>query len=339
MITLVFSNGLNGYQGMKARMTSKGAEKMTQSTIGVDISKETLDVHRHPEGKHRQFTNNPQGFRCLVKWLGKEPVSRIVFEATGPYHRAFERALSRADLPLAKINPLHAKRFGQALGQLAKTDKMDAALLARFGVAIEPRTRPAVPQILCNLKDMHVARIALIKDRTAAKNRQKNLCVTILKRQVEQRLKQIEEHLAQIEKAIMDIIKNDPTLAARFTILTSIPGVAERSAMALLIDMPELGTLNSQTAAGLSGTAPMLRQSGKRKGQAFVQGGRSHVRQALYMPALVATRFNPDMKAKYDQLKAAGKPSKVAITAVMRKLIVLANALLRDQRMWSKNIA
>ncbi len=339
MITLVFSNGLNGYQGMKARMTSKGAEKMTQSTIGVDISKETLDVHRHPEGEHRQFSNTAEGFRSLVKWLGKEPVSRVVFEATGAYHRAFERALSRADLPLAKINPLHAKRFGQALGQLAKTDKMDASLLARFGVAIEPRTRPAPPQILCDLKDLHVARIALIKDRTAAKNRHKNLSLPILKRQTEQRLKQIEKQLAEIEAAIMDIIQADPDLARRLTILTSIPGVAERSAFALLIDMPELGTLNSQTAAGLSGTAPMVRQSGKRKGKSFVQGGRPQVRQALYMPALVATRFNPDMKAKYDQLKAAGKPSKVAITAVMRKLIILANALLRDQRMWHEKAA
>jgi len=312
---------------------------MTDCTIGVDISKDTLDVHRYPQGEHRQFANTAKGFRSLIRWLAEAPVCRIVFEATGAYHRAFERALGRAGLPLAKVNPLHAKRFGQALGQLAKTDKMDAALLARFGIAIEPQTRPAPPEIMYDLKELHVARNALVKDRVAAKNRQKNLSLPVLKRQTATRLEQINKQVAQIDAAIMGIIQGDPELARRLAILTSIPGVAERTALALLIDMPELGTLDSQTAAGLSGTAPMVRQSGKRKGKAFVQGGRPQVRQALYMPALVANRFNPDMKAKYDQLKAAGKPSKVAITAIMRKLIVLANALLRDKRMWHQNTA
>lgn len=310
---------------------------MTQCTIGVDISKDTLDVHRHPEGEHCRFSNNARGYRSFIDWLRGASVLRIVFEATGPYHRAFERALGQAGLPLAKVNPLHAKRFGQALGQLAKTDKMDAALLARFGVAIEPRTRPAPAQILCDLKELHVARLALVKDRVAAKNRQKNLSLPILKRQTKQRLKHIDRQLAQIDAALMNIIKSDTELAKRLAILTSIRGVGERSAVALLIDMPELGALDSQTAAGLSGTAPIVRQSGKRKGKSFVQGGRPQVRQALYMPALVATRFNPDMKTKYDQLIAAGKPAKVAITAIMRKLIILANALLRDNRMWTEN--
>lgn len=321
---------------MKARQTSTGAEKMTKSTLGVDISKDTLDVYRHPEDEHQQFSNNAKGFRALIKWLGKAPVWRIVYEATGPYHRAFEQALGRAGQPLAKVNPLHAKRFGQALGQLAKSDKMDAARLARFGVAIEPRTCPAAPQITYDLKELYVARTALIKDRTAAKNRQKNRSLAILKRQINQRLKQIENQLHDIETAIRDLIKSNPELAKRFAILKSISGIGECTAFALLIDMPELGTLNGQTVAGLSGTAPMVRQSGKRTGKAFVQGGRPQVRHALYMPALVASRFNPDMKAKYQQLIAAGKPPKVALTAVMRKLIVLANALIRDQRKWTK---
>jgi len=324
-------------RALRPERQAKDTEKMTQCTIGVDISKDTLDAHRHPEGEHRQFSNTARGYRSLIDWLRGAGVLRIVFEATGPYHRAFERALGQAGLPLAKVNPLHAKRFGQALGQLAKTDKMDAALLARFGVAIEPRTRPAPPQILCDLKELHVARLALVKDRTAAKNRQKNLSLPILKHQTKQRLKHIDRQLAQIDAALMSIIKSDAELAKRLAILTSIPGVGERSAVALLIDMPELGTLDNQTAAGLSGTAPIVRQSGKRKGKSFVQGGRPQVRQALYMPALVATRFNPDMKTKYDQLIAAGKPAKVALTAIMRKLIVLANALLRDNRTWTEN--
>jgi transposase len=312
---------------------------MTKTTIGVDVSKDTLDVHRLPADEHRRFSNDVQGLRALIKWIGPDPVARVVFEATGAYHRNLERTLDRAGLPLAKVNPRHARRFGEALGQLAKTDKMDAAMLARFGVAVEPPVRPAPTQLLCDLKQLHIARMALIKDRTAARNRSKTLSLPVLTRQNRQRLKQIEKQLDEIDAAILQRIHSDPELASRFDILNSIPGLAERTAFALLIDMPELGTLDGQAVASLAGTAPRVRQSGKRKARAFVHGGRPNVRQALYMPALVAARFNPDLKAKYDQLIAAGKPSKVALTAIMRKLIVLANALLRDQRKWSPELA
>lgn len=312
---------------------------MIKTTIGVDVSKDTLDVHRHPAGDHRRFSNDAKGLRALIKWIGPDPVERIVFEATGAYHRNFEHTLSQAGLPLAKINPRFAKRFGEAIGQLAKTDKMDAALLARFGAAVEPPIRAAPSQLMCDLKQLHVARTALIKDRTATRNRLHNLSIPLLQRQARQRLKQIEKQLAEVETAILERIESDPELASRLAILNSIPGLAERTAFALLIDMPELGTLDGQAAAGLSGTAPRIKQSGKRRGKAFVHGGRANVRQALYMPALVAARYNPDLKTKYDQLIAAGKPPKVAITAIMRKLIVLANALLRDQRKWSPAIA
>ena len=312
---------------------------MIKSTIGVDISKDTLDVHRLPAGDYQQFSNDNAGFKALIKWLGKDAVCRVVFEATGAYHRAFEQALGKAGLPLSKVNPRNARRFCEALGQLTKTDRVDAAMLAQLGVAIKPPVRPAPPQILCDLKQLHVARKALIKDRTAAKNRYKNLCLSILKRQTKQRLTQIENQLDEIEAAMLKLIEGDTELARRFDILLSIPGVAERSAFAILIDMPELGALDCQTAASLSGTAPRIRQSGKRTGKAFVHGGRPYVRNMLYMPALVAARFNPQMKAKYLKLKAAGKPSKVALTAIMRKLIVLANALVRDNRKWVQKLA
>ena len=209
----------------------------------------------------------------LIRWLGEGPVARVVFEATGAYHRGFGHALGRAGLPLCKVNPRHARRFGEALGQRAKTDRMDAALLARFGVALEPAVRPAPSQSLSDLKELHVARAALVKDRTAAKNREKTLVGALVRRQLRQRLKQIEAQLAEIEAAILAGIEADRDLARRFEIVTSIPGVAARSAFALLIDMPELGTLDGRTAAGLSGTAPIVRQSGKRKGKAFVHGG------------------------------------------------------------------
>jgi transposase len=312
---------------------------MTETTIGIDVSKDTLDVHLHPAGDHRQFENTPKGFRAILKWIAGRPVSRLVFEATGPYHRAFERAMGEAGLPLCKVNPRQAKRFGEALGQLAKTDRMDAAMLARFGALVEPGVRAAPSKIISDLKDLHVARIALVKDRTAAKNREKNLTSSLLKRHVRQRLASIESQLKEIEAAIRTLIDSDDQLRRKFAILVSIPGIAARSAFAFLIDMPELGALEAQEAAALSGTAPMTRQSGKRTGKAFVSGGRVNVRQALYMPALVAARFNPDLKDKYQQLTARGKPPKVAITAIMRKLVILANALIRDDREWSPRVA
>jgi transposase len=155
---------------------------MTDITIGVDVSKDTLDLHIHPDGSHRQVANTTAGFRALLKWVDGRDIARVVFEATGAYHRSFEQTMGAAGLPLSKVNPLHAKRFGQALGQLTKTDRMDAAMLARFGALIEPPIRPAPEKIIRDLRELHVARTALIKDRTAAKNRQKNLTRPLLKR-------------------------------------------------------------------------------------------------------------------------------------------------------------
>lgn len=186
---------------------------------------------------------------------------------------------------------------------------------------------------------MHIARDALIKDRTAAKNRSKAIGLAVLKRQNAERLKHIERQLLAVEAEIESRIQGDVELARRFDILVSIPGVARLTAFVPLIEMPELGTMEAGQAASLSGLAPVARQSGRWTGKAFIRGGRANVRQALYMPALVAMRFNPDLKAKYAQLVGAGKPPKVAITAIMRKLIVMANALLRAGRPWMPKTA
>ena len=310
---------------------------MTKDTIGVDISKDHLDAHRMSDGAIRRFTNDTVGHRAFMGWLGQTETAhdmRVVYEPTGPYHRAFERRLDVAGAALVKVNPRQARRFAEATGKLAKTDRMDAAMLARMGALLELEARPVRSPILNDLKDLHMAREALVKNRTAARNRAKNLTLAVLKRHNTEQLRQIERQMIAIEKAIMLLIKDNPDLAGRFDILVSIPGVSAVTAFALLIDMPELGTLDQGQAASLAGLAPVARQSGAWTGRAFIRGGRANVRQALYMPALVAMRFNPDLKAKYDQLKAAGKPPKLAITAIMRKLIVLANTLLRQRRKW-----
>jgi transposase len=306
-------------------------------TIGIDISKATLDAHAYPAGIDRQFTNSAKGRKALIAWLAQWPVERIAYEATATYHRAMEIAL--ADWPCVKLNPERARRFAQATGTLAKTDRIDAMLLARMAATLQPPVRPARSPEQLQLAELINARDGLVRDRTALKNREKNLTRPILKRQCRQRLDQIERHIEALDAEIAAIIAADPALARRHQILTSIGGLGTLTANQLIATMPELGTLDNKQAASLAGLAPVARQSGQWKGKSFIRGGRANVRQALYMPALVAARFNPDLKAKYQQLVTAGKPAKIAITAVMRKLIIIANTLLKADRLWVKSLA
>lgn len=296
---------------------------MTDHTIGVDISKSHLDVFRLEDGAAQRFDNSAAGFRALTKWLGKAPVARIVFEPTGPYHKAFEAALGET-FPLVKVNPLQARRFAEAHGTRAKTDAVDARMLARMGVAFD-----LVPQVPCSketlvLRDLHVARAGLIKDRTRLRNRAQTQDIAVLKRQTKARLAQVERHVVELDAEIAALIAARQTTARNCDILCSMPGI---------------GTLERKQVASLAGLAPITRQSGQWQGKAFIGGGRKPLRDALYMPALVVMRFNPDLKAKYEGLRAAGKPAKVAIVAVMRKLIETANALVKADRTWTQKTA
>lgn len=312
---------------------------MTDITIGADISKDYIDLHRLPDKTRLRVTNDRKGFASILRWIGGEAVARIVYEPTGTYHKAFERFMLTHGVALSKVNPRLARRFAEVTGKLAKTDQVDAVMLAHYGLLLTPRLLRQPKAGLNDLKELHVARLALIKDRTAASNRGKTFTQPLLKRHNAARLKQIEAQILQLDQAIMALIEVDEALKTRFDIIVSIPGLSTITAFALLIEMPELGELEDKAAAALSGLAPRDRQSGRWTGRAFIAGGRAVVRKALYMPALVAIRFNPNLKAKYDQLIKTGKPPKVAITAIMRKLIVLANALLRQNRKWRPNVA
>ena len=307
---------------------------MRDVTIRIDVSKDHLDAHRLPDGAARQFANTRTGVTQLIRWIGSFGVAGVVFEPTGRYHLELERRLDTAGLPVVKVNPRQAKRFVQALGVRAKTDRADAAMLARMGAALALEPQPVRPEVLQDLNDLVAARRALVKDPTAAKNRARGPRLAILSRLNRMRLSRIEADLQAIDKAILEIIEAHPELRARHEILVSIAGISEVTAAAIVTIMPELGQLDRKQVASLAGLAPVTRQSGRRTGKAFIQGGRAALRQALYMPAVVACRFNPDLKAKYDQLISSGKPPKLAITAAMRMLIVLANALIRDNRHW-----
>ena len=304
-------------------------------TIGIDISKATLDCYVHPIGIERQFPNTTKGHKTLIAWAGQWEVERIAYEATGIYHRALEVALGH--MPCVKLNPERARRFAQATGTLAKTDRIDARLLARMAVTLKPPVRPARSPQQNQLAELVNARDGLVRDRTALKNREKNLTIAFLKRQCRQRLEQIDRHIAALDAEISNLIAADAVLARRHQILTSIAGVGTLTANQLIATMPELGSLENKQAASLAGLAPIARQSGQWKGKSFIRGGRANVRQALYMPALVAARYNPDLQATYQQLVTAGKPAKIAITAVMRKLVVTANALLKADRCWAQS--
>lgn len=314
----------------------KMSDNLSQ-TIGIDISKASLDCHAYPAGAERQFANTTKGHKALIAWLGQWQVERIAYEATATYHRALEAAL--ADLPCVKLNPERARRFAQATGTLAKTDRIDAMLLARMAATLQPPLRPARTAQQVQMAELINARDGLVRDRTALKNREKNLTIALLKRQCRQRLEQIDRHIAALDTEIATLVATDATLARRHQILTSIAGVGTLTANQLIATMPELGSLENKQAAALAGLAPVAHQSGQWKGKSFIRGGRANVRQALYMPALVAARFNPDLKAKYQQLITTGKPAKIAITAVMRKLVVTANALIKADRTWQETNA
>jgi transposase len=308
-------------------------------SVGVDIAKDTLEAHLHPAGRVRRFANDAKGWAGLIVWLGGFAISRVAFEPSGAYHRAFERRLAAAGLPLVKVNPRQARRFAEAIGRHAKTDAVDAAMLARFAALLEPPVRPVVSATLDAMKELHGARRALVKDRVASRNRSHTHRSPLLKRQARARLAQIDRQIAAIDAALHTQLAADPALQDRFEILVSIPGVGDATAFAMLVEMPELGALEHKCAASLAGLAPIARDSGQHRGKRFIRGGRAPLRQALYMPALVAVRFDAAMKARYQALRAAGKPPKVALVAIMRKLLILANALLRDRRTWSPKLA
>ena len=311
---------------------------MTNDSIGIDISKDFFDVHRLSDGGTACFPNASAGFRSLSKWLGEDIPARVVFEATGPYHRQFERSLSR-QLPLVKVNPLQARRFAQACGTRVKTDAVDARMLARFGSALTLEPDTPIDEKQYELRELFSARGSLVKDRIRLINRLQTQTLAIVKRQTKARIEQLTRQLKAIQQDINTRLQECPQRARANTILRSIPGIGEVAALSILIELPEVGTLRQKKAASLTGLAPMTQQSGKWRGKARIQGGRKPLRDALYMPALVAAKHNPDMRAKYQDMITKGKPPKVALTTIMRKLIELANTLIKEDREWTQNTA
>ncbi len=306
------------------------------NSVGIDISKDGLDVHIYPVDMSKYFSNDTKGYKALDKWLENAATTLIVFESTGRYHRDLQVFLSGKGHRLALINPYRSRRFAQAIGLLAKTDKADARMLAQYGAMIEPKPTPLQDKQIEILKELIVARRAMVKRMTQITNHRQGCRNALLKRQSQQAMAQCRRHLAQIDLEMKEIITIKPALKQRFDILTSIPAIGPATAFTLIAEMPELGDMTAKQVSSLTGLAPIAQDSGLYRGRRRIKAGRSGPRMALYMAAVASLRFNQDMMEFYARLKLNGKPPKVALVAVMRKLVILANTLIAQQRKWQK---
>ncbi len=308
---------------------------MTNVVAGIDVSKDQLDVH--VAGESRQFANQRTGYRALGAWLEHHGSGRVVLESTGRYHRAVHQSLHARGLEVVLVNPLRTRRFAEALGQLAKTDTIDAAALAAYGTAfLDLPATPPRSQFLDRLADLLVLRTQHRDAQGALRLSAMEVQEPALREEGLRSVDLLGRQIDTFDQRIQELIASDPDTDRRYQILISIPGVGPVSAAMLCCWMPELGSIGNRQAAALLGVAPFARDSGIQKGVRHIRGGRRRPRNVLYMAALSAARYNPDLQQVFQRLKAAGKCHKVAIVAVMRKLIVLANALLRDGRPWAE---
>jgi transposase len=309
-------------------------ETKAKSNVGIDVSKCWLDVHVTPAGEQRRFANDCTGIRQLKRWLLRHDIALVAIEATGKWHRQLHRSLVTSAVPVAIVDPYRVRKFAQAQGQLAKTDRLNARLLAAFAAIMQPAERPPAPQSMAELAELMVARASAVEALTALKNQLSSAECSFLKHHIDQRIGRAGEDIAVLDTEILNRIKTDDALARRYAILTSIPSFGFAVAATLIACLAEIGSTTTKQIALLAGLAPIADQSGKREGVRVIWGGRSAVRRILYLAALSATRCNADMKVFYARLRAAGKAPKVALIAVARKLLILANVLIREDRTW-----
>lgn len=302
--------------------------------VGIDVSKAALDVHARPSGGVARFDNDPDGIAALVARVAALAPALVVLEATGGLEHPAVAALAAAGVPVAVVNPRQARDFAGATGRLAKTDAIDAAALAHFAEAIRPAPRPVPDAQARELAELLGRRRQLIGMRTAESNRLGTATAPRVRGSIEALLACLAEQLRDVDADLGAAIQSSPVWRVNDDLLQSIPGVGRAVSRALLAELPELGALTRGQIAALAGVAPMNRDSGARSGKRSVRGGRAPVRGALYMAALSAKRFNPALRRFAERLKEKGKAAKVILVAVARKLLVIANAILRDQKPW-----
>jgi transposase len=304
--------------------------------VGIDVAKEALEVAVIPLNRDWSCKNDPSRFQDLINELLELKPVRIVMEATGGLETLLAAQLAGAGLPVVVINPRQARNFAKVIGQLTKTDREDAYLLARFAETVKPALRPIPDEPARELSNLLVRRKQLVDMRVAEKNRRGKASLTKqVKRDLDAHIEWLDRRIKHLDDDLRETLHKSPAWRVNDDLLQSVKGVGPTTSLTLLIMLPELGTLNDKRIAALAGLAPRLRDSGQKRGPAHIRGGRSSVRTALYMATLSATRRNPTIKAFYQRLLAAGKPPKVALTACMRKLLVILNAMIKHQQRWS----
>jgi len=320
---------------MQGKVSSEQNVSTDPVYAGIDVCKDWLDIHVHPLGRDQRFSNDACGIRQMKRFLVRLKPACVVLEATGKYHRPAHRSLYADGFAVAIVDPYRARMFAKSLGYLAKTDRLDAKLLAIMGEALKPGiSLPPGPELVA-LQEFVATRSAAVAELNMVANRIKSTQTAALRAELSRHARSIEKHIANLDKEIASRIAANPDLARKAEILTSIPGVGPVTAHALIAGMNELGSCTGKQAAMLAGLAPVANDSGARTGNRSIRAGRPAPRRALYMAALSASRYNPALAAFAKTLKAAGKPAKVILVAVMRKLLVLANTLLTQNRLWT----
>lgn len=309
---------------------------MPRTFIGIDVSKDHLDVHVRPASLYRRFANSPDGIAELITWVRPFAAERILFESTGPYQKAAVGALLAEGLPAVVVNARQVRDFAKSMNYLAKTDKIDAAVIAHFAEVATTQVRPLESQEIRDLRELYDRRGQLVRMLAVEKNQRHSASTAqaspkVLK-SIDKHIDYLKDHIHDLEQRMDRIIENSATFQARNEILQTITGIGPQVSRTLLAYLPELGQYSRQIITALVGLAPFADDSGDHKGVRHIRGGRSKVRVGLYQAAIAAIRHCPRMKAFFASLKARGKASRVAIVAVARKLLVLANALIRDMK-------
>jgi transposase len=306
---------------------------MDTTVIGIDVSKDRLDVHALPGGESFAVARDAAGLEALVERLQPLAPKIVAVEATGGFETVVAASLAAAGLPVVVVNPAQVRAFAQALGQRAKTDPIDAAVIAGFVKATDPEVRPLPDAETRMLADLVTRRRQIIQMMVAERQREKRAPART-KKSILRLLKALQKELTAIDDDIDDAVRGSPVWREKEDLLASVPGVGATIARTLLAELPELGTLDRRQVAALVGLAPFTRQSGQWRGRSFIGGGRATVRAAVFMGAMVAMRWNPQLRDFHQRLVATGKPKMVALIAVARKLITVLNAILRDRRPW-----
>jgi transposase len=301
--------------------------------VGIDVAKRHLDVATEPRTPPAQFPQTETGVAALVAHLHAQAPALIVLEATGGYETAVVTALAAADLPVVVVNPRHARAFARAIGRLAKTDAIDAAVLALLAARLQPARRPLPDAAQQDLKSRVARRRQVIEMITAEQRRLPQTC-GLVRQDIEAHITYLQQRARDLDRDLRTLIIESPHWRATDALLQSVPGIGPTTAAAVIADLPELGHLASRPLAALVGVAPLNHDSGTSHAPRLIWGGRAPIRRALYMATLVATRHNPVIKAFYQRLLAAGKPRKLALIAALHKLLTILNAMVKAQRHW-----